>query len=756
MADTRFMLVVDAAWKGAGAIRQASADVKKLGSDAETAGKGSERALKGLALGVGGVTAAFGVAAVAGKALYSTLKEGAALTAAQGRFENLTKTIGTTADALMNDLRAATNGLQSDAQLVAGATDIISLGLAKTHDETVRLTNVVGRLGLDMNQVILTFANNSKMRLDALGLSIDDVEERTRAFEEAGKDANEAFDLAVLEALESKVDLLGDASQTTAGKIQQMEVAAQNIQDSFKVAFVNAFADSFGNLADQAGESAKAMNEASIAAGKITGELTAEFAQDLSNIIIYFDQLNRDPRSMYGFLADFLKEDPGGFFTGDFFGGVSERILAQRKAMEREIYGFQGIFEAGGEGIAESAQIIVNEVDTALLGMAQSRMWERAGDAIAENMERIAKRPEALGALKEDLQDQLEAWYEMYQDFGVRAAEGFNNAIEGLGDVEIPDLVTPDGFNMDLVADAIYAAGTAAGATAPQLAGLGVALGEFDSATAEAAIKAAIFQDTLSGLIGQWKVGKLDTSELLGAVDEAVGIIENTSLPELELRFGPPKFETPSEDFQLPWGDDFTQFWPEEARTVNIRGNADEVDVAIAEAMQRLQGIPPEERTTQILADLARVEQAATSDIPGLIQGIPESDRTIKFLEDGSAVIAFRDEISSPVHVPVHFYTASGPTAPSPPPPIPAPIGGRQHGGAVGWGQTYLVGEAGPELFIPHTSGQIVPNERIGANYTINLPMNFYGPTSPERVQTAVERAAETVLREVEKAGKVA
>jgi hypothetical protein len=308
---------------------------------------------------------------------------------------------------------------------------------------------------------------------------------------------------------------------------------------------------------------------------------------------------------------------------------------------------------------------------------------------------------------------------------------------------------------MELVNDAIYAAGTASGATAPQLADLGVALGEFTPQAAEAAIKASIFQETLSGLVGQWKVGKLDTGELLSSVNEAVGILETTTLPALELRFGPPKFETPSEEFQLPWGDDFTQFWPEEARTVNVRANTSEVDVAIAEAMQRLQGVPPEQRTTELLADITLIEQAASSDIPGLIQGIPESDRTIVFLEDGSAVMAFRNEVSSPVHVPVHFYTASGPTAPASV-PQPAPIGGQQFGGPVNYGTPYLVGEAGPELFIPNSSGQIVSNERIGASYTINLPMNFYGPTSPERVQTAVERAAETIVRAVEKAGKVA
>lgn len=39
--------------------------------------------------------------------------------------------------------------------------------------------------------------------------------------------------------------------------------------------------------------------------------------------------------------------------------------------------------------------------------------------------------------------------------------------------------------------------------------------------------------------------------------------------------------------------------------------------------------------------------------------------------------------------------------------------GGRQHGGSVASGVSYLVGEAGPELFVPRSSGTIVPNSQM-------------------------------------------
>ena len=44
------------------------------------------------------------------------------------------------------------------------------------------------------------------------------------------------------------------------------------------------------------------------------------------------------------------------------------------------------------------------------------------------------------------------------------------------------------------------------------------------------------------------------------------------------------------------------------------------------------------------------------------------------------------------------------------------PIPGRAIGGPVASGSPYVVGEKGPELFVPHASGTIVPNNRMGSS----------------------------------------
>lgn len=49
--------------------------------------------------------------------------------------------------------------------------------------------------------------------------------------------------------------------------------------------------------------------------------------------------------------------------------------------------------------------------------------------------------------------------------------------------------------------------------------------------------------------------------------------------------------------------------------------------------------------------------------------------------------------------------------------------GFRANGGSVGAGKTYMVGERGPELFVPNKSGNIIPNNQFGtsANIVVNV-----------------------------------
>jgi hypothetical protein len=189
------------------------------------------------------LAAGMGAATMAIKGTYAALGQGADLVYAQEQFNKLTVSINSTSDAMMGKLKDATSGLMTNAQMVASANQIMSLGLAKTEEDVVRLVNVAGKLGWDAQTMVLTFANNSKMRLDSLGLSVEDVTTRMEKLKAAGMDADKAFDLAVIEAGEAKIELLGDKADSTAGRLKTFEVALANAGDAAKIALANMAAD---------------------------------------------------------------------------------------------------------------------------------------------------------------------------------------------------------------------------------------------------------------------------------------------------------------------------------------------------------------------------------------------------------------------------------------------------------------------------------------------------------------------------------
>lgn len=72
---------------------------------------------------------------------------------------------------------------------------------------------------------------------------------------------------------------------------------------------------------------------------------------------------------------------------------------------------------------------------------------------------------------------------------------------------------------------------------------------------------------------------------------------------------------------------------------------------------------------------------------------------------------------------------------------------GRATGGPVAPGRGYLVGERGPELFLPTSSGQVVPNGTgaMGRDVHVAISINSGGADSPR----ALARSARQVARAV-------
>jgi phage-related minor tail protein len=93
-------------------------------------------------------------------------------------------------------------------------------------------------------------------------------------------------------------------------------------------------------------------------------------------------------------------------------------------------------------------------------------------------------------------------------------------------------------------------------------------------------------------------------------------------------------------------------------------------------------------------------------------------------------------------------------------------IPARATGGPVDAGTTYLVGEKGPELFNPGTSGTIIPNHAItsssgGGDLSVTVPVTIQGSGSATDQKNAgdlgmkIKQAVQVVLQNERKQGGV-
>ena len=82
---------------------------------------------------------------------------------------------------------------------------------------------------------------------------------------------------------------------------------------------------------------------------------------------------------------------------------------------------------------------------------------------------------------------------------------------------------------------------------------------------------------------------------------------------------------------------------------------------------------------------------------------------------------------------------------------LDVPIGTRATGGPVTGSMPYIVGERGPELFVPDTSGKVVPNHAMGGgamnvvqNFTIQAPNGSVSRASQAQIAAAAARGLRT------------
>jgi len=78
---------------------------------------------------------------------------------------------------------------------------------------------------------------------------------------------------------------------------------------------------------------------------------------------------------------------------------------------------------------------------------------------------------------------------------------------------------------------------------------------------------------------------------------------------------------------------------------------------------------------------------------------------------------------------------------------------GKAIGGPVQAGQSYMVGERGPEMFVPNQSGSIVPNDKMGGNgITVvnNVDARGSGPDVDIKIQQAMQQTSQATIASIQ------
>ncbi len=440
--EEKLRYIIEALWKGGQAVVQATTGFTSVGK----AAKGLQDDLKGLgtswmdlATPINQTLEVFEkVGQTVGRA-WAALKEGADIERLGGQFDRLAASIGATSDSLLSTMQEATSGFLTQAEMMQSGTDIIRLGLADTEDSVGRLAGLVAKLGWDMQTVIMTFANDSKMRLDALGLSVTDVEERMKKYTDAGMDASEAFDLAVMEAGEAQLLLIGDAAETTAGKMRILEASLRDVREGFLAAFSAGFMSNldkqlegisanFGLTTAEFGrfmgfllspepqraiEFLESLNSDAAGADKNMLRL-ARSTQETAQAIVDAQTAATRASGLRGGLLGNLFGDPGESLADlrarmDVINEPMRQMIAMRDQLAREAttgrrQEFGGFLNIDTAGMSEALQVMLDVASRA--GTASEQLYDAAGggqavgDAMIEaaGKARAAQLGEAMAA----------------------------------------------------------------------------------------------------------------------------------------------------------------------------------------------------------------------------------------------------------------------------------------------------------------------------------------------------------------------
>jgi hypothetical protein len=573
VADEKVTYEVAARFTGEGELRRGAAEFDRLADKGKaalsttTAGgpiAAAGNAWRGMATGLAVASAAFVGVGLAAQQAYATLRAGAELQTTTERFGKLAASIGTTADVMLGKLREATKGMISDAELMASASGIVSLKLADNEEQVVRLATVVGTLGWDMQQVILTFANLSTMRLDALGLSVDEVKQKQKELMDQGMSSAAAFKEAVIQAGEARLEVGGVSDAEAAFK--RAEAAATNFKNSVLESIVVTLdqAGAFEALSKAATDiSSWQAFSANIWELKEAGRITTDELHELTRVYSEQGPAVANAKLETMLMVDTQTELQVALSDTDYAleanaammdsWAVNAAIKAQWAA-EQVILANTAIFNAlmgYGQEVDPEAWFGGGADFDYMAAGARAGKDYRSGLAIEARQARIDQNLQFVRHDPSFIASGREVRNEM--EYATAAAYGYSSALGSMTSAEqeaadahsrflssfneelraAPEdgLYNAEGVaNVEAVNKALYEQVEAAGASAATLALLGVATGQFTQEQAEAALKAAVLHEQIRAIAASVAAGDLSIGDALGQLNQAREALDASNL----------------------------------------------------------------------------------------------------------------------------------------------------------------------------------------------------------------------------------
>jgi hypothetical protein len=567
VADERVSYEVAARFTGEGELRRGAAEFDRLADKSKaalsttTAGgpiAAAGNAWRGMATGLAVASAAFVGVGMAAQQAYATLRAGAVLQTTTERFGKLAASIGTTADVMLGKLREATKGMISDAELMASASDFMSLKLATSEEQVVRLTSVAGRLGWNLNFLIMEMNNMTGLRLDTLGLALDDVKSKAKEFTAEGMTAKQAWAEAIIQAGEARLEVVGLSESEQAFK--QAEAAVTN--------FKNAILESTIATLSQAGafESLAATANSIQLATDFRGELAALREEGAITTVEWLGLLNTLSQSgaaaaeveLAGIIMrdaltdtdDEINQQLGAWQVWQRTVSIQTGYAAQTAAanMNAILVGLLGI--SNGLGDTSAFMPGADEFDYMAAGARAGKDY-RSGLAIEARQARIDQNLQFVRHDPSFIASGREVRNEM--EYATAAAYGYSGALGAMSSAEQeaadahsrflssfneelrakPEdgLYNAEGVaNVEAVNKALYEQVEAAGASAATLALLGVATGQFTQEQAEAALKAAVLHEQIRAIAASVAAGDLSIGDALGQLNQAREALDASNL----------------------------------------------------------------------------------------------------------------------------------------------------------------------------------------------------------------------------------